>query len=73
MTPLIFAEQNKEFVIKEIKGRGKDRNRLTEKGFCIGNKICLLRDDQRNYIVKTNDTKYVLNFGLANKIMIDNE
>ena len=26
MTPLVFAEQNKEFVIKEIKGRDKDKN-----------------------------------------------
>lgn len=73
MTPLVFAEQNKEFVIKEIKGRDKDKNRLIEKGFCIGNKVCLLRDDQSNYIVKINNAKYVLNFGLANKIIIDNE
>ena len=73
MTSLVFAEQNKEFVIKEIKGRDKDKNRLIEKGFCIGNKICLLRDNQSNYIVKINDTKYILNFGLANKIIIGNE
>ena len=33
MTPLVFAEQNKEFVIKEIKGRDKDKNRLTEKEY----------------------------------------
>ncbi|MGL4426005.1 MAG: FeoA family protein [Cetobacterium sp.] len=73
MTPLVFAEQNKEFVIKQIKGRDQDKNRLTENGFCIGNKICLVKDDKSNYIVKINDTKYVLNFGLANKIMISNK
>ncbi|MGL5355207.1 MAG: FeoA family protein [Cetobacterium sp.] len=73
MMPLIFAEQNKEFVIKQIKGRDQDKNRLTEKGFYIGNKICLVKDDKSNYIVKINETKYVLNFGLANKIIIGNE
>ncbi|MGL4673097.1 MAG: FeoA family protein [Cetobacterium sp.] len=73
MMPLIFAEQNKEFVIKQIKGRDQDKSRLTEKGFYIGNKVCLLKDDKSNYIVKINGTKYVLNFGLANKIIIGNE
>nr|WP_307774367.1 FeoA family protein [uncultured Cetobacterium sp.] len=71
MTPLAFAALNKTFVIKDIKGRDKERNKLTEQGFCIGNKICLLRDDQKNYIVKINETKYVLGFGLANKIYLE--
>ncbi|WP_297407088.1 FeoA family protein [uncultured Cetobacterium sp.] len=71
MTPLAFAQHDKLFVIKEIKGRDKDKSRLTEQGFCIGNKISLLKDDARNYIVKINETKYVLSFGLANKILLE--
>lgn len=71
MIPLTFIQENKEFIIKEIKGRDKDKSQLIEKGFCIGNKLCLLTDDNRNYIVKLNGTKYILNFSLANKILLE--
>lgn len=71
MMPLTFAKENKEFVIKEL--RGRDRASLLEKGFCIGSKICLLTDNNNNYIVKINNSKYVVNFSLASKIIIDEQ
>lgn len=71
MIPLTFAKENKEFIIKELRGRDKDKTSLLEKGFCIGSKICLLTDNNNNYIVKINNSKYVVNFSLASKIIID--
>lgn len=73
MMSLIFAEQNKEFIIKDIKGKDKERVGLTEKGFYVGNKVCLLKDDKKNFVVKVNNAKYILGFSLAKKIMIDIE
>ncbi|MEF9932610.1 MAG: FeoA family protein [Cetobacterium sp.] len=72
LIPLPFVEQNTNFIIKDIRTNPKEKNRLIEKGFCIGNKICLLKDDNNNFIVKINDSKYVINFGLANKILLEN-
>ncbi|MGL6114191.1 FeoA family protein [Cetobacterium sp. SF1] len=70
LIPLAFVEHNKNFVIKEIRGSSTDKNRLVEKGFCIGNKVCLLKDNENNFIVKINDSKYMINFSLANKILL---
>lgn len=70
LVPLAFAEHNKNFLIKDIKGNNKDKKRLIENGFCIGSNVCLLKDDNNNYIVRINDNKYVINFGLANKILL---
>lgn len=73
MLPLAFAESNKELVIKDIKGTGCCKGRLLEKGFCVGNKICILRDGKDSIVVKINNSKYALNFGLANKIFVENK
>ena len=73
MLPLAFAEPHKELIIKDIKGAGCCKGRLLEKGFCIGNKICVLRDGSDSIVVKINNCKYALNFGLANKILVENK
>ncbi|SJZ33996.1 ferrous iron transport protein A [Cetobacterium ceti] len=70
LVPLAFVEHNRNFIIKEIRGNSTDKNRLIEKGFCIGNNICLVKDDNNNFIVKINESKYVINFSLANKILL---
>lgn len=71
MVPLCFAQPNKDFMIKEIKGTGRSKCCLLEKGLCVGNKIRLTEGTKDCFIVKVNDSiKYALNFGLANKIML---
>lgn len=70
MTPLIFANENKSLTIKEILGKDEDRRKLIEKGFCVGVNISVAKVDNK-FVVKINNTKYVISFGLANKIMIE--
>lgn len=71
MVPLCFAQLNKDFLIKEIKGQKGSKCCLLDKGLCVGNRVRIMNEDRNCFIVKVNDTvKYVLNFGLANKIML---
>lgn len=73
MTPLVFATENKPLVIKEILGCDKIKKRLLENGFFIGERISFTKNGC-NFIVKISEsTKFVLGFGLANKILIDEE
>ncbi len=71
MVPLCFAQLNKDFLIKEIKGQKGSKCCLLDKGLCVGNRVRIMNEDRNCFIVKVNDTvKYALNFGLANKIML---
>lgn len=71
MVPLCFAQLNKDFLIKEIKGQKGSKCCLLNKGLCVGNRVRIMNEDRNCFIVKVNDTvKYALNFGLANKIML---
>lgn len=71
MIPLCFAQPNKDFYIKEIKGKGEAKCCLLEKGLCVGNKVRVMEGSNNCFIVKINDTfKYALSFGIANKIML---
>ncbi len=69
--PVTYAQPNKNFVIKCINGNDKTKARLMERGFCIGEKLCILRDDDENLILEVNKSRYVVNFGLASKIIVD--
>lgn len=71
MIPLCFADKNKVFEIGEIKGRKHSNCCLLEKGVCVGNKVRIMEHSGDCFIIKINDKmKFVLNFGLANKIML---
>lgn len=71
--PLTLAERNREFIIKGIEGSDKIKIRLVERGFCIGEKVLILKGDSKSLIVKVNDSKYVINFGMAMKIIVDED
>ena len=71
MLPLAFAELNKEVTIKDIRGTGCCKGQLLEKGFCIGKKLCVLKDGNGGVVVKMNNCKYALNFDLASKIIVE--
>lgn len=69
IVPLAFAEQNKDFTIKNI--NGKNKTVLAEKGICCGNRICLMRNMNNNFIVKAGECQYILGFGFAKDIMVE--
>lgn len=68
---MTFAEKNKDFIIKNLVGNDRSKAKLIERGFCIGEKLCVLTDQDCNFVVKINDCKYVLNLSLANKILVE--
>lgn len=70
MIPLIFAKENVKLKICDIKGRGNDTRKLIEKGFCVGVDIILTRIGDK-FIVKIDNTKYMIDFRLAQKIIIE--
>lgn len=71
MVPLCFAQLNKDFLIKEIKDQRGSKCCLYDKGLCVGSKVRVMDESRDCFIVKVNDTiKYALNFGIANKIML---
>lgn len=69
--PVTYGQLNKKFVIKGINGNDKTKARLIERGFCIGENLCILKDTDENLIIEVNKSRYVVNFGLANKIIVD--
>lgn len=66
-----FAERDKEFVIRNLVGNDKVKSKLLQRGFCVGEKLCVLKGLDDNYVVKVNNSKYVLNFSLASKILVE--
>ncbi len=70
MLPLAFAELNKEDTIKDIRGSGCCKGQLLEQFFFICIKVCVLKDGNGGVVVKMNNCKYALNFGLASKIIV---
>ena len=68
---MTFAEKNKDFVIRNLVGNERSKSKLMERGFCIGEKLCVLTDQDCNLVVKVNESKYVLNISLASKILVE--
>jgi ferrous iron transport protein A len=68
--PMVFANKNKMLVIHDIRGGRGAKKKLVDRGFCIGSHLCVLKDDNSNVVVKVNDSKFVLGFGLASKIIV---
>lgn len=69
--PLAFAEYNKYHTIKNITGSSKEKTALVEKGFCSGNRICLIRNLNNNFVVKIGDNQYIIGFGFAKDIIVE--
>lgn len=69
--PLVFAEVNKNFTIKNITGSSKAKSELVEKGFYVGKKISLIKNLDNNFLVNMENCQYVLGFGFAKNIMIE--
>lgn len=70
--PLVFAELNKKYVVKDVVGAARKHTMLVEKGFYTGSEIYLLKSFNDNYIVKVGKTQYVIGFGFAKDIIVEN-
>ena len=64
MLPLAFAELNKEVTIKDIREQAVVRGNCWKGVFVEVEKLCVLRWNG-GVVVKMNDCKYALNFGLG--------
>ncbi len=69
--PLAFAECDKYHTIKSIQGNSSTKSALTEKGFCCGNKVCLVKNMNGNFVVKIGNCQYIIGFGFAKDIMVE--
>lgn len=70
--PLAFAECGKKYIVKDVKGCARKHTMLVEKGFYTGAEIYLVKELNRSYVVKVGKSQYVLGFGYAKDIMVEN-
>jgi len=68
--PITFAKLNEELEIVNIIGSPNHKKRLLEKGLIIGGRVLVQESYANKLILKSNDIKFAINFGLANKIMV---
>lgn len=72
MIPLCFANLNTDYYIKELNTCNTRQKEFIERGFHIGAKINIHERRGNSFLVKVNDlNKYVIGFGMARNIMID--
>lgn len=69
--PLAFAECAKKYIVKDVKGCARKHTMLVEKGFYKGSEVYLLKSFNNNFVVKVGKTQYVLGFGFAKDIMVE--
>ncbi len=70
--PITFAASDKTLKIVEILGGDRAKNKLLERGFCVGECLCVAKGSCRgDVILKTKTSKYAVGFGLASKIIVD--
>ncbi|RUA07386.1 MAG: ferrous iron transport protein A [Fusobacteria bacterium] len=69
--PITFATPNRELRIVDILGGSKAKKKLLERGFCIGESLCITKGScSKDIIIKTKTCKYAIGFGLASKIIV---
>ncbi|MCS5420404.1 MULTISPECIES: FeoA family protein [Psychrilyobacter] len=70
--PITFAASDRTLKIVEILGGDRAKNKLSERGFCVGECLCVSEGSCRgDMILKTKTSKYAVGFGLASKIIVD--
>ncbi len=69
--PLTFAASDRTLKIVEIVGGERAKSKLTERGFCVGECLCVTKGSCGDLILKTKTSKYAMGFGLASKIIVD--
>jgi len=71
LLPLVMITQGKTVTIKEINGGYRVKKRLTDLGLIKNANIKLINNEYGPIIVRHNETKIALGFGMAQKIMVE--
>ena len=69
MLPLSLASRGERFIVREIRGGGFAKQRLTDMGLNPGVEIEVMNSDQP-MLIAVRDTRLALGAGLAGKIMV---
>lgn len=69
MLPLTFLQINKKAKIVDIKGNKKDY--LQSKGIFIFNIVEVIENKNQSVIFKIDNTKYVIDYTLSDKIYVE--
>lgn len=69
MLPLTFLQLNKKAKIIDIKGDKKDY--LQSKGIFIFNILEVIENKNQSVIFKIDNTKYVINYALSDKVYVE--
>ena len=69
--PITFATSDKKLKIVEIVGGERAKSKLTDRGFYVGECLCVTKGSCGGVILKTKTSKYAIGFGLASKIIVD--
>lgn len=68
--PFTFAQIDKKYIIKKIKGNEEVNNFLKKLGLVEGKHIKSIATDGSGCIAMVNDTKVAIDRSLANKIIV---
>jgi Fe2+ transport system protein FeoA len=70
--PITFAGSDKTLKIVEILGGARAKGKLSDRGLCVGECLCITHGNCKgDIILKTKNSKYAVGFGLASKIIVD--
>ena len=70
--PLSLAGQGERLIIMEIRAGKTARSKLTSLGFCPGDPIEIINNDNHGrLVIAHNNTRVAIGRGIAEKIMVD--
>ncbi len=70
MMPLIFADMEKDYIIKKIGGSSEVRAHLENLGFVVGGSVKVISSIAGNLIVNVKESRVAISKEMAGKIMV---
>lgn len=70
MMPLVFADMEKDYIIKKIGGSPEVRAHLENLGFVIGGSVKIISSIAGNLIVNVKESRVAISKEMAGKIMV---
>ncbi len=70
MMPLLYANQNEEYLIKKVGGKADMRAHLATLGFVVGGSVRVVSATGGNLIVNVKDSRIAVSREMAGKIMV---
>lgn len=68
--PLIFADMEKDYIIKKIGGSSEVRAHLENLGFVVGGSVKVISSIAGNLIVNVKESRVAISKEMAGKIMV---